>query len=106
MVRFALTDWFKSYQHLLTGTFISNIISCAILAICAAKIQSSSNQDMIKYLLMIGFCGGFSTFSTFTMELFQCLEQKQWQTAIAYIGISIISCLLVFSVCYVLAKKL
>lgn len=57
------------------GTFMINIIGCILIGIlvsAAAKYQVI-NDDM-KLLLITGFCGGFTTFSTFSHENIQLLN--------------------------------
>jgi len=46
-----------------------------------------------QLLLMTGFCGGFSTFSTFSAESFKLMEHGQVGLALLYIGASIAICL-------------
>ena len=76
------------------ATLIANIIACIILGYLiglAAKGSISMNQ---KLLLMTGFCGGFSTFSTFSAETFLLFENGNAGYALANMGLSIIVCLI------------
>lgn len=76
------------------ATFLSNILACIILGSVLFFFQSKLNQNAwISPLILIGFCGGFSTFSTFSNETVQLLVNGQWFWAIANILISVLSAL-------------
>lgn len=70
MLRFAISKIFNGYfQHFFLGTFLVNIIGCfligLILGFSLKENLLSQNQTL---LLVTGFCGGFTTFSTFAFE--------------------------------------
>lgn len=93
MLRYALSrfnqhdsaGWFTT-----TGTFAANMISCLILG---ALISYDSKNDLGlsgKLLLLTGFCGGFSTFSTFSYEILQYIQKGQTGIGVLYLIASVI----------------
>ncbi len=76
------------------ATFAANVLSCLVLGyliFVASKKGLSPNGSL---LLMTGFCGGFSTFSTFTAESYKLILSGEWTTAFLYVACSFFICLL------------
>lgn len=70
----------------LSANFMSSFILGALVAWFSAKNDPSPS---VVLLLTTGFCGGFSTFSTFSLELFQLSKNGYPGLAFGYLVLSI-----------------
>ncbi|HRO08052.1 MAG TPA: fluoride efflux transporter CrcB [Saprospiraceae bacterium] len=72
------------------GTMLANLLSCFILGILTAKILNDQLHASAALLLITGFCGGFSTFSSFSYELYLFYQKGAILSGMVYIGVSLI----------------
>ncbi|MFK5973967.1 MAG: fluoride efflux transporter CrcB [Flavobacteriaceae bacterium] len=79
LLRFIISKSFNSYfQYFFLGTFMVNIIGCFLIGIILGFSAKSNflTQNQIL-LLSTGFCGGFTTFSTFAFEKHSLLNSGE-----------------------------
>jgi fluoride exporter len=96
VLRFAIGFWVKTWELALPwATLISNVVASLILAIVWNYSEENSGKLWVYPLLAIGFCGGLSTFSTFSLETVQLMRQGQWLWALINVAISTGLCLLI-----------
>ena len=72
------------------GTFICNLSGSILLGILLALHQKSAITDTLWLLTGVGFCGAFTTFSTFGYEVTTLLSNKKYGVAMIYITSSVI----------------
>lgn len=75
------------------GTFLANVLSCIVLGILVGVNLKTNLSETYKLLFVIGFCGGFSTFSTFSNETYQLFQAGNFLYGFAYIFFSLLVCL-------------
>ncbi len=70
LLRYIISRTFNTYfQHFYLGTFLVNIIGCLIIGlVLGVSYKSNLLSQNQTLLLTTGFCGGFTTFSTFALE--------------------------------------
>ena len=73
------------------GTFCVNIVGCFAIGVIVALAGRNSGIDpRLVLFLQTGVCGGFTTFSTFSLEAWSLMEKGQLTTGILYIVLSVV----------------
>ncbi len=77
--RYLLSSWLHALGNYFPyGTFLSNVLSCLVLGAVLYYIHENNQSQIWKYLVAVGFCGGFSTFSTFSNELLLIMKEDAY----------------------------
>ena len=71
-------------------TLIVNVIGSILLGfLFAFFIQRSEMNYGLKLALTVGFCGGLTTFSTFSFQIFEMIEVGHWLNGLLYAVVSL-----------------
>ena len=73
-----------------TGTLMINIIGSFVLGFLGRYLLETSAPPELRLALTVGFCGGFTTFSTFSFETAALLEDGSFARAAAYVTASVV----------------
>ncbi|MBK6831164.1 MAG: fluoride efflux transporter CrcB [Flavobacteriales bacterium] len=109
VARFTVGRWVGSlHTHYWPfGTLLINIIACALIGLL---VGFADHKHWIgpttRLLLVVGFCGGFSTFSAFSTETLTLLQQGHHTGTLLYVGASVVLCVLATFGGLVLAERL
>lgn len=83
--RFFQAEW------LWMGTFITNLIGCFLIGWLSGWIVAhSGSHPALRLLFVVGFCGGYTTFSTFAFENLRLLQSGQYVLLFFYLIMSVL----------------
>ncbi len=75
------------------GTFTVNVIGSFAIGVASVVLADRAIQaDWIRVFLMTGFLGGFTTFSSFSIETVHLIQNGRAALAASYIAASVILC--------------
>lgn len=97
ILRYAISLYFLPHKFTFPfATLIANGLSCIVLGFLSFVLHQNVNlfSPQLRLLAITGFCGGFSTYSTFTAETFSLLQNGDWTLAFFNIFGNLFLCLI------------
>ena len=76
------------------GTLFVNVSGCFIIGVLVRQFMNMQLAPDLRALLIVGFCGGFTTFSAFSAETITLIDGGEYDRAAAYVALSVGLCLL------------
>ncbi|ATP41136.1 fluoride efflux transporter CrcB [Solibacillus sp. R5-41] len=93
LLRFSLSEWMLVSNGFPYITLSINLVGSFLLAYLLLR-QTILKSPLLKLGVTTGFLGGFTTFSTFSLEALTFLQQQMYGSALIYVGCSSIGCVL------------
>ncbi len=94
MARYGISRLFSPLDLIFPwATFTANLLACLVLGYLTGLLIKQDMSDFMKLTFMVGFCGGFSTFSTFSAETLKLFQAGQITYALMNVLLSVSLCL-------------
>ena len=105
-LRFVSSSFFNLFfPNLPIGTFFVNVLGSFIIGLLINTLEMrSSSEIFIKYFLIIGVLGSYTTFSAFSYEVIELYNNKKLLLSIIYILASVFSCIVAAYAGYTINK--
>jgi fluoride exporter len=97
VLRYGLSFWFpatmggRTFPLAILG---ANVLASLMLGAVAGALASRLVSPELRLLLGVGFCGGLSTFSSFSVDTLLLLQQGRVGVALLNVGLNVVLCLL------------
>ena len=93
VLRHLVPCWIGAAKGFPWATLTVNVVGSLLIGLLSGLLarHGGSSAESIRAFAVVGFCGGFTTFSTFSNETFSLIESSQWLSAVAYVSLSILA---------------
>ncbi len=79
--------------HFPAATLAINVLGSLLLGALVRVLQELDGGPALRAFLLVGVCGGFTTFSTFAFEGMGLFDQGQWRSGALYVLASVLGSL-------------
>lgn len=104
LISLALSNLFQTDSY--WATYSANVLGCFIIGILSAYHAQSLIDKEAYLLLAVGLCGGFTTYSTFSLEVLAMMTKLSYLKATLYAFSTLLSCLIGTYLGYTLGRML
>jgi fluoride exporter len=105
VLRYALSRAFPVRPgHLPGGILIVNVVGSGVAGLLIGLAERAALDGDLRLVLVTGFCGGLTTFSTWSVETIELLDGGRWRAAILNVVVTLALGLAAAAGLYVLAR--
>jgi CrcB protein len=109
VLRYSLSRLMEPISHGIPwGTVVVNITGCFVIGFFGTLTLTGSKYavpETARIFVMVGVCGGFTTFSSFSLQTFTLLRSGDWTRAFSNILLSVLLCLAAVAAGHRLAQR-
>ena len=93
VLRYLVPCWIGTAKGFPWATLTVNVVGSLLIGLLSGLLarHGGSSAESVRAFAVVGFCGGFTTFSTFSNETFRLIENGQWLSAAGYVGLSVVA---------------
>jgi CrcB protein len=90
LARYALSRAFPVRPgHLPGGILIANLVGSGVAGVVLGLAERAAIGEDVRLILLTGFCGGLTTFSTWTVETIELATGGHWRAAVLNIVVTL-----------------
>lgn len=108
LLRYALTRLTLNLSHNFPfGTILINVLGSFVIGYFGTLTLQGTRyevSDNTRLFVMVGICGGFTTFSSFSLQSFELVRSGHWGRALANVTASVVLCFLAVAAGHLLAS--
>jgi CrcB protein len=109
LLRYALTRLTLAYSiGFPCGTILINVLGSFVIGYFGTLTLQTGRyplSDNLRLFVMVGICGGFTTFSSFSLQTFGLLRYGAWGRALANVLLSVVLCLTAVAAGHIVAQR-
>ena len=90
------------------GTVVINVLGSFVIGYFGTLTLQSGKypaSDNLRLFVMVGICGGFTTFSSFSLQTFDLMRSGGWGRALANVVLSVVLCVGAVAAGHLLAQQ-
>ena len=90
MIRYLVSRAVAGHDGFPWAVFVVNVVGSAIGGVVVGLATSGGVSGDIRLILVSGLCGGLTTFSTWSVETIQLVQDGRWRVAAASVTVNLV----------------